>query len=49
MKITKEKTTLIKECDKGGACVTMDAKFYNEMCDILQDECFYKQLEKHKK
>ena len=48
MKIKKDNTIIVKECDKGGACVIMDAKFYNEkMCNILHDEFTYKQLEKN--
>ena len=46
MKIKKDNTIIVKECDKGGACVIMDAKFYNEkMCNILRDEFTYKQLD----
>ena len=38
MKIKKDNTIIVKECDKGGACVIVDAKFYNEkMCNILRD------------
>ena len=48
MKIKKDNTIIVKECDKGGACVIMGAKFYNEkICNILRDEFTYKQLEKN--
>ena len=48
MKIKKDITIKLKECDKRGACVMMDAKFYKEkMCNILCDEFTYKQLEEN--
>ena len=47
MKLKKNDTVVIKECDKGGACVIMDAKFYYEkMCNILDDKETYKKLDK---
>ena len=48
MKLKKDDTVVIKECDKGGACVIMDAKFYyKKMCDILDDKETYKKLDKN--
>ena len=48
MKLKKDDTVVIKECDKGGACVIMDAKFYYEkMCNILDDKETYKKLDKN--
>ena len=48
MKLKKDDNVVIKECDKGGACVIMDAKFYYEkMCNILDDKETYKKLDKN--
>ena len=47
MKIKKDNTIIVKECDKGGACHN-GCKFYTEkMCNIVCDEFTYKQLEKN--
>ena len=34
MKIKKDNTIIVKECDKGGVCIMIDAKFYKERCVI---------------
>ena len=46
--IKNDKNLVVKESDKGGACVVMDSEFYGrKMRQILEDETTYKKLDKN--
>ena len=45
LELKEDKNLVIKECDKGGACVIMDKQFYCEkMEELLKDETTYKEI-----
>ena len=46
--LKNDKNLVVKESDKGGACVAMDSEFYGrKMRQILEDETTYKKLDKN--
>ena len=47
LELKEDKNLVIKECDKGGACVIMDKQFYRKMEELLKDETTYKEIEKN--
>ena len=48
LNLKKDKALVIKESDKGGACVIMDESFYNDkILEMLNDRETYKELNKN--
>ena len=48
LNLKKDKTLVIKESDKGGACAIMDESFYNDkILEMLNDRETYKELDKN--